>query len=208
MATKTPETIQVFGMTFQVVRKSKWTVEAWANNEKCASDKSMPKLITKLEGMFKPPVVEEVKPPVVEEVKPPVVEEVKPPVVEEVKPKRTKRTKKKSAPVEEKPKRVKKTRRSKKKKEVKTGAGAKKPKSGGLTVKSLVLEYITNGDDDDTIINKVKNRIPDSRIDKSHTSWYRSTLVSAGVIDPIFAPRQSRVYKNAKKKLDAAAAKS
>ena len=178
---KTPSTITVHGMTFDVIRKSKWTVEAWANSEKCASDKSVPKLKAKLEEKFAP-----VEAPKEEEEEPPIVdvmdeEPITNPIHQTLDDLHNSKTSKEKA---EKPK------------------GAKKPKKGRVTIKAIVLDLILQGADDDQIIERVKEEIPDSKINKSHTSWYRSTFVRDGVLDPIYAPKQSRVYKTALKALE------
>lgn len=71
-------------------------------------------------------------------------------------------------------------------------AGGSKPKSS-TTMKSITLDMIH--EDDDDIVEAVKAEFPDSKFDKSHVSWYRSTMFRDGIIGPEFAPRRSKAYK-------------
>jgi len=149
-------------MSFEVKRKSKWTVEAWANGEKCASAPSIPKLQKKLDEQLKPKVVDE---------------EAAKAVLDE-------KFGAEETPTEETPP-PKKT--------------AKPKKAKRKTIKSIVLDAITEGKEDEEIIELVKAEFPDSKVNKAHCSWYRSTLTRDGVLDDIYAPKQSKRYKKAVK---------
>lgn len=64
------------------------------------------------------------------------------------------------------------------------------------SIKSLTISMILTGREDDFIIKSIQESHPDSKFDKRHISWYRSTLYKDGVISAEHAPRNSRAHKS------------
>lgn len=75
-----------------------------------------------------------------------------------------------------------------------------KTKKKNSSIKFLTMDLIIADKDDDYIIAEVKKEHPDSKFDKRHISWYRSTMYRDGIIGPEHAPRNSRAHKSWKSK--------
>lgn len=67
--------------------------------------------------------------------------------------------------------------------------------NNGKSIKTIVLEMITDDAEDADIIAAIKGNFPESKFDANHVSWYRSTWYRDGIIEPKHAPRRSKVYK-------------
>lgn len=89
--------------------------------------------------------------------------------------------------------------------DAKAAKAAKPPK--GKSIKTLTIELISDGAEDDEIVKAIKAAYPESKFDFSHVSWYRSTLFRDGVIGPEFAPRRSKAYKEYAKSIKPSKAK-
>ena len=64
-----------------------------------------------------------------------------------------------------------------------------------VSIKSVVLDSIIADMTDGEIVSKVTSDFPDSKFDKKHMAWYRSTLARDGVISHEFAPKYGKLHK-------------
>lgn len=63
------------------------------------------------------------------------------------------------------------------------------------TIKSIAIDLIKSSLSDFDIVKQVKDLYPDSKFDKTHVTWYRSTLFKKGELGPEHAPRKSAAYR-------------
>lgn len=88
---------------------------------------------------------------------------------------------------------MKKRRERRNSKKAKADSPAKKERK--VSMRSITLEMMKDGKDDDEILEKITSEFPDKKYDRSHVKWYRSNFAKTDLIDPEFAPKGSMIYK-------------
>lgn len=63
------------------------------------------------------------------------------------------------------------------------------------SMRSLTLNMILDGKNDDEILENVKSRFKNAKYDRSHVKWYRSNFAKTKLISAKFAPKGSKLYK-------------
>lgn len=63
------------------------------------------------------------------------------------------------------------------------------------SMRSLTLNMILNGKNDDEILENVKSKFKNTKYDRSHVKWYRSNFAKTKLISAEFAPKGSKLYK-------------
>lgn len=91
-------------------------------------------------------------------------------------------------------------RKAKRRERLRNKKSSKKPaspvkKERKTSMRSITLEMMKGGKDDDEILEKIKSEFPDKKYDRSHVKWYRSNFAKTDLLEPQFAPKGSMIYK-------------
>lgn len=170
---------------FALRKKSKWTWEAVLGDElPVATAPSKPKLIDKLNEIFSEESKQEQTPLDLAKVAKAQIASTKP-ISNLVQANRI-ATKK-----------AKELAKKKEKKVTKPKPKAKVSKdSSSQSMRSMTLQLMREGYDDDDVLKAVKAKHPDTQYNMTHVKWYRSNFAKSDLLEPKFAPKGSKIYKD------------